>query len=770
MTARADGALQPRQASPRLAALLFVAALGVLAVSASMTLASGAGFEKYQVAAEGFSSGALPRARQLDFSPLYLALSTAAARCFGSPAGAMVVLQVVLAALAVTLTYILLARRMTAPFAVLGASMVLFCRSLLVYQTVLEPEIVLLFLITLLLVLAGRTEAWAALAAGAVAGLALATRPSVLPMLVLVPAGYAFAASGPARRRRTVTRSLLFGLPVALTLALSMARSAWLVGDALAPAMSPGTVFFEGNQPLSAGISAEYPPSVLALAEGTGDTEPDAAHRHYREVAAAATGASLDVRAANAFWRRHALAFIRAEPGHWLRRLVAKLTLAFNARPIHDTVAAWSMDRALALPALPFAVLAGLALTGLLFAARELRPALLLYGLVFSQLAVMLVFYVSARQRLVMLPALAYFAAVAAARMVRPGGWRPAVLAAAVAVCLFLPQPVIEELDARYAATERSRRLAASLRAEVSRDGVAPHRSRVVAWLAMRPQIAERQRPAFLPQDDLPFAEQVLAGVLARGAAAAAFDRFDRAVALLAAGRLEAADQLIAGLMAEGYAPYRSAQPSTLEHYRAEIALARADPADAIRWLQRALEVSPGDPFSLALLVASSADSAARADLEAFWGRIDSDWLLGRAHLEVGRSAAAIGPLERVVAALPALRDAQIDLAAALAAVGRDDEAVARFVAANRARHEPVLRDPEIPDLFRRWHAAAPSPERSLLTAQVLHTYGYLRPAQALLEPIERLAAGDPAAPFAAAVRQAAARLARARAALSEPR
>lgn len=761
----------PQRPAPSIRATvaLFVVALGVLTAVAIRSRDAAPAFLKYPSAVEALASGEMSRARILDFSPLYLGVATVADRVSDRPATWMLAMQTVLAALVVALLFVVLARRVELPVALFGAGvMLLLNRDLLVHQSVLEPELLMLTLIAVFLVLvgqpfsappgAGRREMWVPLAVGVVGALAMWTRPNLLPVLALVPLAFWIQAPPP---RRALRMSALFALPVALGLALLMARSAVLVGDPLAPAMSPGTVFFEGNHPLSSGTSAAYPPSVASLAAASSASiEPDAAHRHYREVAAASVDGDLDVRGANAFWQGHATAFLRAEPGFAVRRWLDKLTLALNQRSLHDTVTAWQIDRSLVAPTFPFALLAGLALVGMLLEARNFRSALLFYALAASQLGLMMVFYVSARQRLAMVPALVYFAAIAVEKIVHPGGrrWagglRWALLALLVAACVWLPQAVIDQADDDLVRASAALRMGATLREDVRRDGPARHRARVFTWLATRPDAAVDRRPAFMPQDESSFAEQMLATVEilgeARGESRSAPDRFDLAVALFAAGRLDAADRIFAELMDEGYRARRPARPHSLAYDRARIAFARGDDRAGLALLDRALEVSPGDPFSLALMVAKTGSPESRAALDAYWSRIDADWLVGRAALEAGNGALAIETLERVVEALPSLHEAQLDLAAALARAGRDDQAVARFLEANQKRLEPVLHDPTIPDLFRRWRATDPSAERTIVTAQVLHVYGYMRESLSLLESVLEDESADSAVAIAA--------------------
>lgn len=744
----------------RMTLVVAVVALAVLAAIALRTRA-GLSFLKYPIAAEMVLDGSLARERTIDFSPLYLGLHVAATRFVSAPRVAISAAQTVLAAASVALLFVILRRRVSRRLALVGAAGLLFNRNLLVHQSILEPEIVLLFLVLVFLAWVARPGRWTAFGAGVAGALALATRPNLLPVLALVPVAYCFARpirsrlthepepknGDPGRWRGVIVPSALFGLPIALAVGLLMLRSAEATGNPLAPTMNPGTVFFEGNNPLSFGTSAVYPPVVSLLAQQpSASREPDRAHQLYRDIARASTGEPLSVSQVNGYWRDRALAFIRAEPLRWLRLELGKMTLAFHSTRLHDVATAWLIERELGLlPSIPFALVGALALVGLLVEAPRWRRALLLYALLASQLATMLVFYVSARQRIVLLPAALYFAMVALERLGQPHRRLYGLLAILLGLCLVLPHPVLDEL-----AHQRSRRFEAEarvreLQAAILREPPAWHREAATAWLATRPDRVPRQRAAFLPNEDVSVDEQILRSVISRNDLSAP-GRFDRAIAERAAGRLVEAEATLAELEAEGFTPYRSVMSTDLATHRAWLAALGGDASAAEGHVRRALERSPGDPHALALQVALWGDEAAKQDLDAFWSRADVELLLGQAFLDLGKPEQAYEHLAWIARAAPTLRVAEVDLAATLGALGRHDEGARHYLRQHARSVDPIDRDPEIANLFRAWLAADPQPQRRLLTARILHAFGYSSEALRILEPLEA-ALIDEAAP-----------------------
>lgn len=719
-------------------------------------------FRKYGLAAQQLASGELPPERLVDFSPFYLYLSLAAERWLPRPEAALVGLQMVLAAASVALVFRLLEGRVATWVAAAAAAVMAFDRHLLVYERILEPEICLIFcLLAFLACLEARHDLrWrqvgGALLAGVFAALCLAIRPTFLPAFLLVPA---YTRLRGDRGRVWLYGSLAFAAPLAAMLLLSAWRAAAVTGDARTPVMNPGTVFFEGNNPLSWGTSAIYPPVVLGLVRHSGEI-PDSAHVYYRTVARADAGRELSIAEVNAFWSARAVRFIRDEPGRSVRLLGAKLVRAFHGFRWHDVPLAWKLDGVLAfVPALPFAVLSALALIGTLFEVGRWRESLLYYALGMSQLAVMLAFYVSARQRLVLFPALLYFAAVAVERLVRRRGrsWPWLLLTGLLAVSLSLPDdPIADEIYRRGAWRDAEQRIA-EVRAKSREQPLALHAEAAVAAVAAAPWWLDWLRPAYFPQDRGSLEERVAALLASRPRASAAAD-FDLAAVHLQAGQVTAARRLLEPLAEQGRAVYRGGQqPSDPLFLLGRAAALAGDRADGVAYLERALERSPGNPFVLAELVTLTGDPAYQELLGRYWSDLDAQYFLGRALFAHGRYPDAVQALGFVVRRLPGLRDARVLLAAALGESGHLAEGARQYLEATRLRLEPILASRQIVALFRRWMAENPgSVEVQLFGAQVLHQHGHFAEALAVLEGLE------PPAALAAAVDDEAERIRRA--------
>ena len=641
--------------------------------------------------------------------------------------------QIVLTAAAVGFFAALLARRFSPPLA--GATVAAFAldRHLLVYERILEPEAVLLFCVLGVLCFVERAadgKTGAAWVGGACAAASLLIRPTFLPVYLLVPLHLWLRDR---RRWRGLAGRFAVGVAVALVVLA--------VGSG--PTMNPGTVFYEGTNPLSRGTSAVYPPLVLELVSGEA-TDPDSAHDRYRRVARAAAGEELGVVEVNAYWSGLALGYVRAEPGRYARLLLEKLGRAFHGYRWHDVETAWGYDRTLWVPSVPFVLVAALGLLGLAFEARRFDTALLFYLVAAAQLAVMLLFYVSARQRFVLLPALYYFAAAALESMAADRRRRllAVPLAVLLALALVLPNDLVRDDAYRRNGRAAGRAALQQLR-ELTGDtgeGMAAHASKALDALAHTPWV--EWTPAFFPQDERRLDER-LAELLAAEEDLSVPRTFDRALVFQRAGWHERAETLLQELLDADAEVYRVSEQASDPRFHLARTMARTGRMERARGLlEEALARSPGDPFVAAELYALTGEARHEEALHLGTSPLDASYLLGKALFFHRRFEEASVVLEDVVRKLPALRTGRIYLAAALAGTGRVDEAAEHYLEARRQAPDPLHLSGEVSELFRRWaQLHREDVRKQVFAARVLHENGRLRGA---LEILERLPAGTP--------------------------
>lgn len=710
-------------------------------------------FGKYPLAARQLAAGILPEERRIDFSPLYLGLHRLALpleAIVGPLEGFVPVVQVALLAWAVAATSAAAARHLGAGPSLAFAALFAFDRQVFVYVRVLEPEILLLALLATWLYCLdrgpGRPESRRRdlALAGTAAALAFATRPTFLPVFLLVAPLFLGWRDGFRPFSSWLRQAGLFLAPLFLAALLLGLRAADATGDFRAPAMNPGTVFYEGHQPLATGISARYPPAVhLALRAGPGD-DPDPAHRIYREIARAESGdPALSITRVNDFWAGRAAAFLGDQPALAAQRALRQLRYAVHAYAFHDVSLAKLYEERLWRFFVPFSLLAACAAWGVVVAAPGFRQALLFYAILAAQLGVMTLFYVSARQRLVLLPALAFFAVGGVLDLRRRGGRGVALglLLALLGLALALRDPAMDEdLHGRLgfsAALERRDQIEKRLAGGAS---VAVVADQLCAAAAETPWRLEEIRPADYPQDRESFEACVARRLRERLEGAPGWRRpfleFDLAGVELAQGRLAEAEALLRSLAAAGRRfPREGAEASSPRLYLARIAFLRGQPEAARQELTAGLAEAPGEPFLLADLEALGGDPASAGELLRYYSRLDHDWLVGQALLFYGRPEEARAALAAVAGRLPEARRPRLELAIALAALGRDEEALEELERAYQGPPEPCAQASRVLPLLERLAGEPCDLRRQLRLGALFFRHGAYARAASLLGP-----------------------------------
>lgn len=551
-------------------------------------------FFKYPQAALKLNQGWQFGERLLDYSPLYLAVHRAVSSFSHEPVRSVLLLQAAWLGLAVAFLY-LAVRRHAGPLLALAASAALALeRSVAVHGSIFEPEALLLCCLAAWLLLAQLPGRTAASGAGVALALVVLTRPSLLPLVLVVPAAAYLRQDS---RRAAFTAGALAVLPVALALGWLSVRNHTAAGTWSPMVMNPGTVFFEGNNPYAFGYSVAYPPVVNDVANAK-KGESDFHHVVYRDLARLDAGRNLSVGEVNAFWVKKAFCFLADEPGAAMRRAGRKILYVFHRYPWYDITGAEPAEdrlRARGVPATPLAVLSALALVGAVTGLRCGQPGMLpAYTLLVAQLAVMGATYASARQRLALLPVLCLFAALGASRIAQNG--RAAALAAAVTVALAVVFSRETELMRQHAGEYHP------------------------GYALVRDAVSED-----------------------------AATRFALALRLINEGGLDRAEQLFESLRREGYRS-RHGQPA---YYLGRIAALRGRHEDSVRFMREALGRSPGHPAYLAQLAALTGERRWNELLFRYLDRTDAQYELGWALLDNGRAQEAAALLGRVVAAAP---------------------------------------------------------------------------------------------------------------------
>jgi hypothetical protein len=421
------------------AALLLITVARVMLVE---SLPDQGYFAKYTTFADRILAGQMPRDRLADLSPGYLWLVVALRR-LGLDFRAIRALQIAMVSLA-GLSCAVAARRFGWIAIVASAAFVIGSRGALVCATEVEPETVILLLNALVILTLSASEGEGSVwAGGALLGLSAICRPVAL------------LVAGALRSWRILVAVLV---PVVAMVLVNIA----ITGEAVL--MDPGTVFYEGMNPSAAGYEGVQPRIVNDL-ERT-NREPDFLHVAYRLVASISEQRTLTRAESNRFWTAKALAFARTYPAAALRLTLRKCWFALHSYEAYDLVTMARKDRLLArLPVfVPFGVLVALAFAAIALMscralARELGERAAHDGRVVDASALpaasltlgvtktavtfalaggvaMIVFYVTARQRNAIVPAMAVLAAIGLTEIVKRRHVVAAIAVVVIAIAL----------------------------------------------------------------------------------------------------------------------------------------------------------------------------------------------------------------------------------------------------------------------------------------------------------------------------------------------
>jgi tetratricopeptide (TPR) repeat protein len=388
--------------------------------------------------------------------PLYPYALAVIGRAVGFATSHLLLVQSLLGSFGPPLLY-LLARRYVGRVAAIVAAVAMAAYGMLIlydHLFLMEWLLTLLLLLTLL-VLSGagkKSGVRRFVLAGAILGLAALGRGSVLffaPfVLVWIAVGPSFR-SAPALRWRWAA-GFLAGL--ALAIAPVTIRNYAVGKDLVIISSNGGLNLFIGNNPMGRGTY--LPLDRIARAAGVKAavdvnwmlTDPSG-----KRIAEAARGRTLKPSEVSSFWSERAMASIRADPGRALQIFGRKILLVWNAievPQIEDQGLYRDLIPFLRLPLVRFGWIAPLALLGVVLAitSGEWRRWLLILLFLLAFTLSVAVFFVTARYRVPIVPAVILMAAYAGESLVRRAkppnvralAW-PLLVLAAFAVLVHLP-------------------------------------------------------------------------------------------------------------------------------------------------------------------------------------------------------------------------------------------------------------------------------------------------------------------------------------------
>ena len=375
----------------------------------------------------------------------------------------------------------------------------------------LIPNLLLALLSWALFLLAGRVSTGQATVSVALLGLAAVARPNAL---FLLPAAclWVLRAGPPERRRRWKSAGLLLGLGLLPAIAVT-AGNARVEGTFVFIASQDGVNLFAGNNPQATGRGVDLPEmrDVVSWREFVERVE---------RIPERAVGRPLSSREVDNWWRNRALSWIASHPGKAAALTLRKAYYLVNAYEIPNNRSLYR-DRRGPLRWLlwktgwfcfPWGLLFPLAVMGLAVGWRDARlraSTAFLAGWVALYALSLLPFFVNARFRLGLLPAMLVLAGFALARPRALGKKVPLIVGL---VALVLANSSLGEARRGNPAQETAR-----LAAVLVQDGrvaealplLEEARREDPRSVTLAYQLAEAYARAGRPRDALPLYEEV---------------------------------------------------------------------------------------------------------------------------------------------------------------------------------------------------------------------------------------------------------------------
>ncbi len=342
-------------------------------------------------------------------APLYPYFLGVVKLLFGSSLATIRLVQIALGALSCGVLFLATKSFVTRAAGVTSGLLLAFYPAAIFFDGCIQKSNLGLFLLTLLLLalakLRERPSAPRWLALGFVLALLMLTREEArlcVPVLLVVLAWQQRALGWPQLGRC----ALAFALGLALPLAPTAWRNHKVGGEWVLTTSQAGPNFFIGNNARATGF-------YVPLRAGRSNVEYES--RDAREIAEFESKRSLSPAEVSDFWFAKSFAWIRSDVGGWIALLARKALLCVNAYELPDAEDLYFYERyAPLLKALdwllPFGVLAPLGFAGIWHTRRRWRELAAPLALLATLGAAVVAVYVMARYRYSLVPILALFA------------------------------------------------------------------------------------------------------------------------------------------------------------------------------------------------------------------------------------------------------------------------------------------------------------------------------------------------------------------------
>lgn len=682
---------------------------------------------KYSLAAENYRNGTLQSEDLLDFSTLYLQVHVAAQSLMGNSVAPLQWLQILLTAFSIGIFFRILIRFFPLWLSVAGTIALLMQRALIISAHSLDPESLVVFLLLAFLYSAGSKSFISHLLAGIFLSLMILTRSDFSALIIIVPIFFFLTNS---ERHDAFISSLVCMAPAITALVAMWLQQALTIGYFSLWIFVPGNAIYEGNNPITTGLSSVYPPVIEDISQ-LHPNKTDEREKTYRRFARSITQLNLTTSEAKRYWAIKSIHYLQDNPHQFWKLLGNKVFYFFHDYQWHESPAIFANEMQLresGIPAAPLCVFSGLAIAGFWLSAKFWRQWLLFYAAFFFQFLFILNLYVSARFRAPLIPLFVFFGLSAIYAFVIH--WKNVLW-------LILILPAIWFFHATTNFINEETRMLRAIRNSDHSMQIAYQKRAANQWIEAAEAASKSlsDAPFFLdyrrPSSLLYETENYFLSGLEHIPPNNPNNLFDRGFLSLYANLPGQAEIAMQELQKSGWQfkcdQYQSSQPL---YYLARSSWMRGNEQEAESRLRTTLKQAPADPWTLSALYVITKDNSFRQKLFGYFDDIDAYFFLGEAALEFDDPLSGIDSLQYVVQQLPEYRKAQIFLAAALTNANRLDQAEAVYRSALHMSADPAMREKEILTLFLKLSERNPeNPERLYMYGYVLRQFGHYQEA-----------------------------------------
>lgn len=688
------------------------------------------GFNKYLLFASQYSRGVAAPERIIDFSPLYLYINAFLQKLFNDPGPVLLWIQFAVSALSSALFFVILRRFFTTTVSITGTVFFLLNRSVLLYSGINEPEIFLTLFILCFVFCTFRESSLMAAVSGLFLAFCLMIRLNLLPLVLITPIIYRFIHN----KNGFVRKCILFSVPVIIAIIGLSIRNYSTIGTFSPVVMNPGTVFFEGNNPVANGRTVVYPPMVDNCIDEL-QNESDPAHALYRIIPRRITGKNLSIAQVNAYWSNKAKNFIIDHPFIWIRQLIIKIYGFFHNSRWHDIETVIANDLLLQksfLPTIPFALISVLSLIGISISFGNWRKLIVLYGVFVSQIAVMVLTYSSDRQRVSVIFIFIFFACAAIDFLIKKST-NPSVKITTVIIAFFLlpffyakNESMMDGLYQRKQFSLAQGIINETIDSRARGNLQAASNNNILSYLHIPYLVESRLSGLRFPPDGFGM-QAVAAAKRIYSENPSPGSQLDLLTIYLEHDNTGPAKVLVNDLIKKDRRFCRnSSQSSQPYFYAACIQEKNGNPDSVLYYLKRALSRNPGDPWILSHLAVHTGEQIYKERIARYFNEIDAAYFIGQASLANKKFEAAVQNFSYVTTIMPEYRDGFIYYAFALSGLQRYSEAAQSYIRAMQIRTEPIFKEKESIGIFRGWVAQEPeNVQAKRFLASILADFGY---------------------------------------------